>query len=49
MSDRYRPLKPGEKRPCWFCGGRKTVIEHDPKTKKVKKVTCSRCNGTGVQ
>jgi DnaJ-class molecular chaperone len=45
-------MHPGEKRPCWYCGGRKTIQVNEKDGKgRTRSVTkpCPQCNGTGVQ
>lgn len=48
---RYRPMRPGEKRPCWKCNGRKTIQVNKQVNGKTQSVTvkCDSCNGTGTQ
>lgn len=48
---RYRPMRPGEKRPCWKCNGRKTIQVNRKVGGKPQSVTekCDACNGKGTQ
>lgn len=45
-------MRPGEKRPCWKCNGRKTIqVNEKDRNGRVQSVTrtCDSCNGSGTQ